>query len=144
MTRILALEAHDWRVLAEGVWWLVALRAALWVVPVRRLAPWCGRVHATTGAGARARHVDVERLVRLLEAVARRIPGTACLPRSLALTRMLAVRGIASDLRMGVRAEHGRLTAHAWVERLGQPINDAPGVRNEFDPLDVRLEARAK
>jgi hypothetical protein len=51
-----------------------------------------------------------------------------CLVRSLVLTSLLARRGIASTLIIGVRAEP-RFEAHAWVECAGQPLlspGDAP------------------
>lgn len=54
------------------------------------------------------------------------LPGdTRCLLRSLVLTRMLARRGIAATLVIGVRSGPDFL-AHAWVEHAGAPVLD-PG-----------------
>lgn len=51
-----------------------------------------------------------------------------CLRRSLVLWWMLRRRGSASQVRIGVRMENGEFTSHAWVERDGQVLNDAPDV----------------
>jgi len=50
-------------------------------------------------------------------------PAT-CLTRSLLLRWLLRRYGTASDLRIGVRFEEGKLAGHAWVEKDGIPLND--------------------
>ena len=52
------------------------------------------------------------------------IPGAAhCLTTALVARLMLARSGSPSELRIGVaKDQHGRLTAHAWLEAKGQPI----------------------
>lgn len=52
-------------------------------------------------------------------------PAT-CLTRSLLLRWLLLRYGTASDLRIGVCFEQGKLAAHAWVEKDGIPVNDRP------------------
>jgi hypothetical protein len=73
---------------------------------------------------------------RLGDAVLRTLPllptDTRCLVRSLVLTRMLARRGIASTLVIGVRTEPSFL-AHAWVEHSGRAI--LPGHQGTFRRL---------
>jgi hypothetical protein len=44
-----------------------------------------------------------------------------CLIRSLVMTRLLARRGVASTLVLGVSRDRG-FEAHAWVEVNGQPV----------------------
>jgi hypothetical protein len=61
----------------------------------------------------------VVRTLRLLPTDSR------CLMRSLVLTRLLARRGIAGTLVIGVRTGE-RFEAHAWVEHSGTPLLD-PG-----------------
>ncbi len=61
-----------------------------------------------------------------------------CLPRSLALQRMLARRGIASELRIGVRKESngaGGIAAHAWVEVDGVPLGEPQAIEERFQKL---------
>jgi hypothetical protein len=61
------------------------------------------------------------------------LPGdTRCLAQSLTLTRLLARRGIASSLVIGVRAGE-RFAAHAWVEHDGVPL--LPRGSDEFEEL---------
>ncbi len=48
---------------------------------------------------------------------------TSCLRQALLLHVLLARKGIASDLKIGVRAgEAGGVDAHAWVERDGRVL----------------------
>jgi hypothetical protein len=83
--------------------------------PIARRAP-------LTDAEAAALGVAVNR-------AANHILGSAnCLTRSLLLRWLLRRFGTASDLRIGVRFEEGKLAAHAWVERDGIPVNDRPEV----------------
>ena len=71
-------------------------------------------------------------------------PGpVTCLTRSLYLRWLLRCLGIASDLRIGVQLEQGRLDAHAWVEIAGVPINDAPDVGQRFAAFNEPLSPRA-
>jgi hypothetical protein len=58
-----------------------------------------------------------------------------CLPQSLCLRWLLARRGIAAELRLGVAREEGRLTAHAWVEIDGRPLGEAAESPSRFAPL---------
>lgn len=70
--------------------------------------------------------MDVVEMVRLAATWAP-VPVN-CLLRSLVLVRLLRQRGIEADLRFGVRKGSGRFEAHAWVERAGVVLNDAPDV----------------
>jgi hypothetical protein len=72
----------------------------------------------------------------VIEAVSRRhIVRSHCLQRSLVLHRWLHREGLPSELRIGVRKEHGELKAHAWVELRGQVINDRPTEVRAFSLL---------
>jgi hypothetical protein len=62
------------------------------------------------------------------------IAGT-CLSRSLTVMRLMARRGIAGRLRIGVNIETGTLTAHAWVEVAGEPLCDHNERFVPFSPL---------
>lgn len=66
------------------------------------------------------------RLARLFHHAAARPPvGGSCIPRSLALARLLRLHGLAARVRVGLRRTGGGLAGHAWVEHhgtvLGQP-----------------------
>lgn len=52
-----------------------------------------------------------------ITAAARRVPRTRCLEWALALRGLFAQAGIASELRIGVRAGAARaIEAHAWID----------------------------
>src|SRR5258708_29195965 len=56
------------------------------------------------------------------------IGDPSCLAVSLALWWLLALQGIASELRVGIRKDGGTFEAHAWVE-CGRATLDDPGIQ---------------
>ena len=76
---------------------------------------------------------DVQALGEAVNKAARHTPfHTTCLSRSLVLVWLLRRRGVASDLRIGVRLVDGALDAHAWVECEGVPVNDLADIAQTF------------
>ena len=84
--------------------------------------------------------------VRVRAALAARMVNSAdrhgpvhptCLTKSLTLWWLLARQGIASDLRIGVRREQGKLEAHAWVERDGIALNEAEEGHRHYAAFDA-------
>ena len=74
---------------------------------------------------------------RMVSAAARYGPWRAnCLQRSLLLWWLLRRRGIASDLRIGVRRADGIFQAHAWVDCGGKVLNDSHAVGERFAAFD--------
>jgi hypothetical protein len=71
-----------------------------------------------------------------VSAAARRLPGTRCLPRALALQALLRQAGIASELRIGVAKAGEELAAHAWVECEGRALTDGEELGG-YHPLPV-------
>ena len=59
-----------------------------------------------------------------------------CLRRSLLLWWLLRRDGIETVVRVGVNRESGTLNAHAWVEYLGRPVNDADDIALRFPAFD--------
>jgi hypothetical protein len=77
------------------------------------------------------------RLVWATEAAVRHhLYPMRCLPKALCLRWLLGRHGIAAELRIGVARQGGELSAHAWVERQGHPVGEAPGLEERFSPLD--------
>jgi hypothetical protein len=62
-----------------------------------------------------------------------------CLKVSLALWWLLARRGIASDLRVGVRRDGEKFEAHAWVECGGASLNETDTKHQHFAAFDAAL-----
>jgi hypothetical protein len=70
----------------------------------------------------------------------RLVPGTTCLVRALAAQALLARRGHASQLRLGVARGSGRaFEAHAWLEQDGRVLVGGPldGRYVPFPALDA-------
>ena len=63
----------------------------------------------------------------------------SCLEQSLVLWWLLARRGIASDLRVGVRKHEENFEAHAWVECGGTILSDLEAEHRHFAAFDAAL-----
>jgi hypothetical protein len=69
-------------------------------------------------------------------AVSRRLfPERPCLVQALAARWLLARRGIASDLHIGVLKNDDALEAHAWLERDGRVLVGGAASPAVFHPL---------
>jgi hypothetical protein len=99
--------------------------AALRAIEPRR----AGAAHAGTAEAVD----DGRRLGRVVRRTLAVLPSdTRCLSQSLTLTRMLASRGVESELVIGVQPGE-RFAAHAWVEYEGIPL--LPRGAGEFEEL---------
>jgi len=122
------MRAFDrWRVLTQSERRLTIRSAmaigaavvALRVVNVDRLLRIAGRpVHGRT------KNV-IGDVVTAVDRAARYVPGATCLSKSLTLAWMLRGRGIAAEIRIGVKTA-GQFEAHAWVEHEGVAVQDVP------------------
>jgi hypothetical protein len=75
------------------------------------------------------------RVGRLTRVAGRHIPTDgSCLRQSLLVWWVLRCRGLAAELKIGVRTTEG-FAAHAWVELDGQPVNDTADVAKRFAAL---------
>lgn len=101
-------------------------------VMVRRSLPGPARFGTEQEAEAWARSA-----ARVVAIAAGRGPVRAtCLRQSLLLWWILRRDGIETVVRVGVNREDGKLNAHAWVEYLGRPINDADDIALRFPAFD--------
>jgi hypothetical protein len=103
-------------------WWLRRHEIA---EVLRRLRGW-GPADAGVASGfeddVRHGYLSGLRLGRAVIGSLRLLPtDSRCLTRSLVLTGLLARRGIASSLIIGVRPDP-EFVAHAWVEYAGEPL----------------------
>jgi hypothetical protein len=73
-----------------------------------------------------------QEIARLVHAAAS-ILGAPCLPRALVLSHFLRCRGTPAEIRLGVaKLADGKLSAHAWVEIDGLPLNDGADVCGRY------------
>ncbi len=131
-SRFWRLSWSERRLLAQALLLLPLTSLGLRLMGFRRchalLARLAPRVTDPSAGMGRARVVT-----RMVDVAARHgIFEPTCLPRSLVLWWLLRRRGLASELRIGVRKEAGRFEAHAWVELQGVVLNDGGDVHERF------------
>ena len=107
---------------------------ARWSRPVRTPFP--------AGEAAWARALSAARVVSI--ATGRGPVRASCLRRSLLLWWLLRREGIETSLRVGVNRDGGSLSAHAWVEYLGRPINDVEDIAARFPAFEQDFGAVAE
>jgi hypothetical protein len=138
--RFLGLRSQERQLLLEALILLPVTALALRLVGYRRwqsFVAWRG-LRTPCSRPKPAQTQDLARLaVSSLQRANRFSPRPAsCLQQALALSWLLGRRGIASELRIGVRKQEGKFEAHAWLERHGQLLYD-PGVHSaSFLPFD--------
>jgi hypothetical protein len=105
----------------EAAWFLGLSSLALMLIPFRRLAPWLER---GARAGTKVNPSDYRRIGRAVAIAAGNVPWNAvCLPQAMAAKLMLARRGFASTLHLGVaKGSDGVLIAHAWLDAGGVTV----------------------
>ena len=104
---------------------VVAIRVALWVMPLRRVRR---LLRASEGLSFYVPNdLSVSRLEWAVRAVSRRIPMASCLTQSLALQFLLARTGRPSEIHIGVKKDmETGFQSHAWVECDGCMLLSAP------------------
>jgi hypothetical protein len=135
LASFLRLRSSDQRLVVTAAGLMMAVRVGLWMLPFRTL------LEATRTLGDRPRGRNarggppVERIVWAVSAADRVVPRSTCLVRALAAQILLARRGHASQLRLGVAGGSGRaFEAHAWLEEGGRVLIGGP-VEGRYAPL---------
>jgi hypothetical protein len=79
-------------------------------------------------------------VLRTQRAVAQ-VRGTngTCLTRSMALWTLLVRRGVAAEIRVGIRKPEKVIEAHAWVEYEGKPLNEADSEVRSYEVMSGLL-----
>ena len=131
--KLAALSPRDWGELVQAQWALIAAQSVVRSRPVGALATAARDV----GAADVARLPEARRLALAVVRAARfGVFRPQCLVRSVALSRMLARRGIdGAIVRVGVRRTDNEFLAHAWVELAGETLGDADDHVGSFVPL---------
>ena len=77
-----------------------------------------------------------DRIAQLVGIAARRgIFKATCLPQACLVWWLLRRRGIAAELKIGVRKDGQALCGHAWVEHENRPLNDDQGLSKRYAKL---------
>ncbi len=142
LVKFLNLTSDERGLLISALFYLAAMRVSLWVLPLQQLLKRLPLRVVTRDNGRENNVLPAERIAWAICAVSRYLPGArSCLVQSLAAQAMLARRGFASRLRIGVaKDENRRLRAHAWVECDGKILIGAKGVSQytAFPHLEVQ------
>jgi len=126
------LSMRDWTVLLEAWALFPIMDLGLRLLPFSRLRAACRPRAGRARSGAtEPPAVVIERCARLASVAGRYSPvRVTCLNEALVLSALLARRGLATTLRIGVARPNGDFAAHAWLEHdgriiLGEPRGDA-------------------
>ena len=126
--KLARLSPADWRGLGVAYiyllwagWRMFVRREKLdrWIAPAPRPAP-------KRPLTAAERKVELRRAGIVNLAANRPRVWARCLQRSLALCLWMERKGYQPEIKIGVIKEGGELTAHAWVEYLGEVLNEDP------------------
>jgi hypothetical protein len=132
------LTAEERTVLLSALALLPVVRVGLEALGLRRLQQRLAAGRPSSFEHARLTQAELVRARRVarLVAVASDLTGGSCLARSIVLARILENKGIAVQLRIGVRRGEQGIEAHAWVEADGSILNDGPDVTGRFAAFD--------
>jgi hypothetical protein len=130
----------DWLFLLEAWSWLLFFDLGLRTRRFSDLQTFAARLAARPPLPPE----ETENLIRALRAAVDRarynhLYPMTCLRRSLTLQKMLSERGLAAELKIGVRKEAGQLIAHAWLEYLGQPLGEPEQITEQYATLKKAL-----
>jgi len=124
LKRYRALDRESQRLFWRAAFLLPCIRVSL---RMRGYNPTFASLQARLTAIAEnpsARADQVQKTTRMVRAaVHHSLLHFTCLEESLGLWYLLRRRGIASQLRIGVRKSNDKFEAHAWVEYAGVAIN---------------------
>ena len=126
MQRLYKFLALPWRgkwLYLNTAFWLVSVKAGLYLLPFERLRGWQARSDEPAGKPA-----EMEEMRAIIEAIERIGQVLAplrinCLPQALVGHRLLGRKGFDVQLKIGVlKNRSDQLAAHAWLEYQGQVI----------------------
>ena len=142
LAALAGLTGSERRMLAEAWWTLLFVDGLVRAWSLPRVQGWVGTRFRTGPAGGVGLDWQAIRRLEQLVGLAGRhqLYPITCLRQALALQVLLARRGTAAELRLGVRKDAQRLLAHAWLEFDGQ-ILDPSGEQVGFLQLQPVLKA---
>jgi hypothetical protein len=132
--RAAALGPRDWFLIAEAWIELARAGAALRFNPARAVRGVLDQRPATQSS---EHDLPPQLLEMFLIAARYNVFNVSCLPKALALKRMLERRRFSPALRIGARTEAGTLMGHAWIEIDDVPFNDSADVAVRYPPLEI-------
>jgi Transglutaminase-like superfamily len=134
---------EGWRLLAAlCLLWQVHLR--LWLMGYSAFqAALCRPLRACPmGEPRQVQLEEAQRMAQALRRAARYVPTARCLHCSLAMLLWLRRRGVAANLRIGIRSVGEAVEGHAWVEWQDIILGDDPSYCGSFALLEPHAAGR--
>lgn len=133
LRKYLALSPAGRAIVLRSLLLLPAVAALLRVRGMERTCAWLARFGAVAVGDASAL---APREIATLVGAAGALLRARCLPRSLVLWYFLRDRAASAEVRLGVaKRADGGLSAHAWVEFGGTPLNEAADLFERYAVL---------
>ena len=123
LRKFLALPWREKGLYLNTAFWLLAVKAGLYLLPFERLRGWLARFDEPAGKPA-----EMEEMRTIIQAIERIGQWLAplrinCLPQALVGHRLLGRKGFDVQLKIGVLKNRGdQLAAHAWLEYQGRVV----------------------
>jgi len=121
--KFLALPGLEKGLYLNAAFWLLVVKAGLYLLPFERLRGWMARFDEP--AGKPAEMEEMRTTIQAIERIARVLAPLRinCLPQALVGHRLLGRKGFNVELKIGVLKPPGdQLIAHAWLEYQGRVI----------------------
>ena len=133
LRKYLALPPAERAIVLHSLLLLPAVAVLLRLRGMERTSAWLARFGASAAGDA---STLAPREIAALVGAAAGLLRSRCLPRSLVLRHFLRDRAASAQIRLGVaKRADGSLSAHAWVEFDGSPLNDGPDVYERYAAL---------
>jgi len=136
------LPPPERHLLGQALCWLPLTHWGVRCLGFKRGCQFMARLSALVGSTGQSTHATlaIQRSERVLAwAIQYGLHPGNCLSRALTLWWLLRRQGVTSELRIGVRMVEGRFQAHAWLEYNGQPLHEAPNIRQHYATFAAEL-----
>ena len=130
------LSSTDWLYFFEAWFWLLVFDLGLRTCPFSSLQAYAARLSARSASPEQVTGLILALKAAVDHARWNHLSPMTCLRRSLSLQKMLARRGIVTELKIGVRKEKGVFDAHAWLEYQGEPLGESKYMRESLTVMN--------
>jgi hypothetical protein len=122
LRKFLALPWREKGLYLNTAFWLLAVKAGLYLLPFERLRGWLARFDEPPKPADRE---EMRVIIQAIERIGQWLAPLRinCLPQALVGHRLLGRKGFNVQLKIGVLKHPGdQLAAHAWLEHEGRVI----------------------
>ena len=138
--RLLTISKGDFAIILRAFFILNFVRLGLFLLPFSVLQKLLDRdSYLSRSAKSRDCHIAIKKIVWAVNVSSRYTPGLVkCLARALTTQTLMKSCGYSPQLQIGVvKADDGKLQAHAWIEHEGQVVIGNLSNLNTFVPMQL-------